>query len=102
MSKLDESKPYATELGLGGPRCYLQDGKRFNTQKRLIVEAEKPAEAEAPAAEPTDAPAEPAAEAASDEPVEALADMHWRELKKMVEAKGGEWIDKAAALEFLK
>lgn len=95
MSKFDESKPYSMEFGAGGARGYFQNGQKFDTQKRLIVEAEKPAEPEAQAAEL-------AAEVSSDAPAEAIADMHWRELKKMVEAKGGEWIDKAAALEFLK
>lgn len=101
--KLDEKKPYSRIFGMGGYSGYVQDGKRFNNRKELIGE-EAPAPV-APVAEPTPAepaPADPTGQVADQEaPAEDLASLHWQELKRRVEAAGGEWIDKAAAIAFL-
>jgi len=76
MIKFDESKPHSCTFGVGGIQGYEQNGCSYDARKNLISAAQQ--------------------DIAPD-----YAEMHWASLKKLVEEKGGDWTDKAAAVIFL-
>ena len=80
MSEFDESKPYSCVYGMGGIQSYEQNGLKYTARKKLI---------------------EAAPEAAPAKPLPDYTTFHWKKLKELVEEKGGTWIDKASAIEFL-
>lgn len=114
--ELDLNKPHATVFGMGGIQGYEQDGISYDANKKpipmAVVEVAAPestedvvvglggdpAAAEEPAADTAES-ADPAALVGDS--LAELNDMHWSHLKKMVEDRGGVWIDKHAAIEFL-
>lgn len=71
--------------GAGGPKSYSQNGHTYNTRKELIVDTEQLQTAGASDSEAND----------------DLAQLHWKEIKVLVEAKGGTWTNKADAIVFL-
>lgn len=99
---LDETRSFSTLSGLTGGAVYKQDGKYFNI-KKMLVENFAPDGTPAPAVAPAvDAAADAApVEVVAPVAAEDLDALHWKVLKQRVEAAGGEWIDKAAAIAFL-
>lgn len=93
MSKFDESLPHAVTWGIGGIQGYEQDGKHYNAKKQLVSAAE-------PVVEPVVEVVDEVVDEQEDKP--DYEGMHWSALKKLVEARGGVWIDKQAAITFLE
>lgn len=91
--RFNPAEPYAEVIGIPGV-IHEQHGRRFNPGGREVllswVDGE-PVVAEAPEDEPD--PRMPADE--------GYAGLHWRALKALVEAAGGEWTNKESALRFL-
>lgn len=95
--QLDESKPHSVTWGVGGAQGYEQDGISYDVKKQPITPQIMSVEMGSinvvvDESAPTDYEAAPADYEA----------MHWKTLKQLVESRGGVWIDKPAALEFLR
>lgn len=102
--QLDRSKTHAEIFGATDPvgARYEQDGHYFDQNGDLIGNEAQPIQevatvvADEPLVEPEHAPSPRGADDAKD-----LHRLHWRNIKKMVEAAGGTWTDKDAGIEFL-
>lgn len=107
MSKvLDKSKPFATVYGQPGV-SYEQNGVLFNAGGNAVEESTLIPCEEAPEVVPEDKNEPLVLTSVVDDkprPDEALSlgQKHWKHLKVMVEAYGGEWTTRADAVEFLK
>jgi hypothetical protein len=82
---IDKSKPYGIVCGMPGVR-YWQDGNYYGPQGNLVT----------PGLD-TPEPAEPLPPEEVD-----LDSLHWTQLKKLVEAAGGEYTSKPEAIAFLR
>lgn len=106
MSKqLDRSRPYAEIFGVTDPvgARYEQGNRYYDQQGDLIGNDDPPIQETATAVAPTDEPHEPehAPSPRGADDANDLHRLHWRNVKKMVEAAGGTWTDKDAGIEFL-
>lgn len=104
---LDRTRSYGQVYGLTGVQ-FEQDGISFNAVgievdpsafPRINDEPEKPPERD-------DTPIHPAIVITDDKPPRDestdLSQKHWKHLKVMVEAYGGEWTSKEDAINFLR
>lgn len=87
--RFDPTQPYAEVIGIAGAK-YEQNGRRFSPGGFEVLPDGRVVEDE-----PENAADEEAPEG------EGFSGMHWRHLKAMVEAAGGEWTNKEDALRFL-
>jgi hypothetical protein len=79
---IDWDKKYSKVANINGGNYYLQDGVKFAMNGEPL-----PGEKGSGAQPPKEPP---------------LEEMHWTNLKKQVEAAGGEWTNKEDALAFLQ
>ena len=92
--RFDPSQPYAELIGVPGV-AYEQSGRRFTPGGReVLLSFGEDGEAVVTPGEADEAPLPPAGQ-------KDYADLHWRALKALVEAAGGEWTNKEDALRFL-
>ena len=84
--RFDPTQPYAEVIGIPGAR-YEQHGRRFSPGGHEV--------------RPDGTVAEPEEEPEDEAPGDGYAALHWRALKALVEAAGGEWTNKEEALKFL-
>lgn len=84
--RFDPTQPYAEVIGIAGAK-YEQHGRRFSPGGHEVRTDGSVVEDE-----PEDEPPQTG---------EGYAALHWRALKTLVEAAGGEWTNKEEALRFL-
>ncbi len=100
---LDVTKPYAEICGLPGA-TYEQDGIRFKPDGTEAIDVE-PIIEEIWISEKEENPPSVSCIEMPSSPPEAgktLDDMHWKHLKAMVEAYGGEWKGRAEGIAFIR
>lgn len=103
MRELDRSRPYAEICGLPGA-AYEQDGFRFKPDGTEAVDVTPIIEEIWVSEKEVNPPSSPVIEIPSPPPEtpKTLEDMHWKHIKAMVEAYGGEWAGKAEGIAFLQ
>lgn len=93
MAHLDRTEPYAVVYSSDNG-CYRisQDGKLFHPNGTEIGHEDE------------SAPEAPIDVLGGDAIPDAttIDNMHWSELKALIESYGGEWVDKQSAVEFLR
>lgn len=103
--QMDFSRSYAEVYGLPGA-VFEQDGIRFRRDGTEAMDIEPVVEEDnrktpddiLPACTLTETQTPPAGDVSN----KPAAEMHWRQLKTLVEAYGGIWTNKEDALAFLK
>jgi len=103
MIKLDKRKPFGTVWG-DHPASFHQDGHHFDAQGNCLdcgeVTDEESME-DTPLVPAPPAPVE--SDLPAPAPVESeLNDLHWTEIKRRVEAAGGEWVNVKAGIAYLE
>ena len=102
---LDKNKPYAEIHGLPGA-MYEQNGIMFKGDLTEALSTEPFLEEALPPEDISEPPVvfciEQKTEPHDFSDGKTIFDMHWKPLKLLVESYGGEWTNRASAIEFLK
>lgn len=106
MTQLDRSRPFGEVYGQPGAKyeqdniLYRNDGTPVDRSKLVPVNDEP-----TPPSPRDDTPIKPATVAETPkepEKAKSLDEMHWTQLRVLVEANGGTWTTKNEAIEFLR